>query len=93
MTKLKPCPFCGSPAVMHETEFLSEYAKDGAEIPSDARVIKTTKFPDGHGYTEFRRRAFVPQCSVTCCIGRTRKMFERKADAIYVWNRRADNGK
>lgn len=89
MIELKPCPFCGSPAVMHETEFPPESTKDGADIPRDARVIKTIKFPDGHSYMEFRRRAFVPQCSVTCCVGRTRKMFEWKADAIYVWNRRA----
>lgn len=91
MDELKPCPFCGNPAVMHETEFMSEYVKNESEIPKDARIIKTTKYPTGNWYIEFRRKAFVPQCSVTSCLGRTRKLFDRKEDAIEVWNRRIEN--
>ena len=86
---LKPCPFCGLEARMHYALFIAEYAYADDNIPKDARIIREYRNPGEKRWrVEFRRRAFVPQCSDPSCIGRSQKMFKTEKEATEAWNRR-----
>lgn len=87
---LKPCPFCGCDGIIHITEYPEEYTSNRKEIPSGSRFLRGVTYPDGHTCFEYRRKAYVPQCSRTDCIGRTRKTYETEREAAEAWNRRAD---
>jgi hypothetical protein len=86
--ELKPCPFCGSAGTIHVTEYDMEYTGNQKEIPKGSRFIRATTYPDGHTCFEYRRKAYVPQCSRTECIGRVRKLFKTEKEAVEAWNRR-----
>lgn len=98
MAELKPCPFCGSDAVMHYAEFISEYCSSDDKLPKDARIIReyrtaTAVNAKEKSWTiEFRRRAYVPQCSDSSCVGRCTKMYKTAEDATAAWNRRKNDG-
>lgn len=89
MANLNSCPFCGGNAIMHKAEFPSECVQYKKEIPKGARIIRSVKYPSGKTYYEFRAQAFIPQCSDSKCLGRSRKMFKTEEEAIEAWNRRA----
>lgn len=90
MRKLKACPFCGGDAVMHVGEYPARYANHEKEIPKDARIIRDTRFPSGVRSIEYRQKAYIPQCADSSCLGRVRKPFETRKEAVEAWNQRAD---
>lgn len=91
MEKLKPCPFCGGEAKMHFAEFPAEFLGDDDKLPKDARVIREYRKPGAKRWTvEFRRRAYVPQCADSSCIGRSQKLYKSETEAVEAWNRRVD---
>ena len=92
MAELKPCPFCGGEAIMHIGEYPSQLVRYKKEIPKGARYIRSTSYPSGNTWHEYRMPAFIPQCVDTKCIGRVRRLFETKVEAIEAWNRRAEDG-
>lgn len=88
---LKPCPFCGGEAVMHERfDSISKYVHKKAEIPKNAKFLRSTKYASGVLYYEYREKVFIPQCCDTSCIGRSQRMFKSEEDAVEAWNRRAE---
>lgn len=92
MDKLKPCPFCGEPAQMHRAAYPSEYAARGEAIPKDATILREWRRQGTKQWSvEYRRTAYVPQCTDTSCIGRTTKMFRTQDEAAEAWNRRASD--
>lgn len=90
--KLKPCPFCGSEAIMTTGEYQPRYTEHEKEIPKGSRLLRQTKYPSGKTFYEYRQKAYIPQCTVKGCMGRIRKMFETEEEAARAWNGRADNG-
>ncbi len=88
---LKPCPFCGGEVVMHERfDSISKYVHKKAEIPKNAKFLRSTKYASGTLYYEYREKVFVPQCCDTSCMGRSQRMFKSEKEAVEAWNRRAD---
>jgi ribosomal protein L34E len=93
MNELKSCPFCGSDGVIHVRERPAQYARYKKDIPKGSRVLREVKYPSGNTYIEYRRSAYIPQCSKSDCIGRTQKLYDTKEAAIKAWNRRVEGGK
>ena len=80
---LKKCPFCGSDAQMHiRYDSFSYYVENKRSIPKDARIVRTVQYPGKKPVVEYRKKMYVPQCTVSCCVGRSQKMFELEQDAI-----------
>lgn len=91
--ELKPCPFCGGEAVMHERfDSISKFVHKKAEIPKNAKFIRSTEYPTGARYYEYREKIFIPQCCDASCVGRSQKPFKSELEAVAAWNRRADDG-
>ena len=90
-TELKPCPFCGGNAELHERyHSIEEIAYKKSEIPKDARFLYEKVTPKNRIYA-YRRKSYIPRCADTSCVGRTTKIFFDKELAIDAWNRRTDN--
>ena len=88
---LKPCPFCGGEAVMHERfDSISKYVHKKAEIPNNVKFLCSTKYASGVLYYKYREKVFIPQCCDTSCIGRSTKPFKNEKEAAEAWNRRAE---
>lgn len=73
---------------MHNGEFASKLTQYKKEIPKGARLIKSSVYPSGKTWHEYRVKAFIPRCMDTKCLGRVYKLFETEAEAIAAWNRR-----
>lgn len=89
MAELRRCPFCSGEAIMHEGEYASKLAESKKEIPKGARLIRSTTYPSGKTWHEYRAKAYIPRCMDTKCLGRTYRMFETAEEAEVAWNRRA----
>lgn len=89
MEKLKPCPFCGNVAEMHTRyESFDSIAYKKSEIPKTAEVVCEKKYPNKSKYYVYRKLLYVPQCTISSCMGRTTRTFETKQEAEDAWNRR-----
>ena len=86
---LKPCPFCGNVAELHERYHIDEIAYKKSEIPKDARFLYERRTPKSRIYV-YKRKVFIPRCTDTSCVGRTTKIFFNKDLAIDTWNRRTE---
>lgn len=87
--ELKSCPFCGLPAKMHTAYYAAEFADSDDQIPKDAEIIREWRRPGRKQWSvEYRRKAYVPQCTDSACVGRSQKMFRTRQQAIEAWNRR-----
>ena len=90
MIELKPCPFCGGEAVMHERwDSLSKLVEKKAEVPKTGKIIRSIKYASGKLYYEYREKIFIPQCCNSYCVGRSQKPFKSRVEAIEAWNSRA----
>ena len=86
---LKPCPFCGDNAELHERyHSMEEIAYKKSEIPQNAKFMYEKVTPQKRMYF-YQRKTFIPRCTDTSCVGRTTKIFFDKQTAITAWNRRA----
>lgn len=92
-TELKPCPFCWGEAIMTIGELPARYTNRENEIPADARISMVRKLPKGKTVYVYRKKAYIPQCADTSCLGRVYKRFETEAAATEAWNKRADDRK
>ena len=89
MSKLLPCPFCGSVAEMHTRyESFDEIANKKSEIPKTARLICEKKYPQRAKYYVYRKLLYVPRCTITDCMGRNTRGYELKQKAEDMWNTR-----
>jgi hypothetical protein len=89
--KLKPCPFCLSEAEMHIREdSLDCFAYKKSEIPKTARLVCEKKYPGRDRYYVYRRKLYIPRCTISSCFGRNTKGFESKQEAIVLWNTRTE---
>lgn len=92
MEELKPCPFCRGKAEIHERfSSISKYAEKKNEIPKNGKFIRSTHYPGGKTYYEYREKEYVPRCIHTECIGRLTRTYNDLQSAILAWNRRADH--
>lgn len=90
-TKLKPCPFCGNVAELHERyHSIEEVAYKKSEIPQNAKFLYE-KVATKIRFFVYRRKTYIPRCTDSSCIGRTTKIFFDKDTAINAWNRRSEN--
>lgn len=90
-TELRPCPFCGGVAELHERyHSIEEIAYKKSEIPKNAKLLYE-KITEKRRIFAYRRKTFIPRCTDTSCVGRTTKIFFDKDIAIDAWGRRADN--
>ena len=96
MIELKPCPFCGGEAEIHEREeSISKCVRTKKEVPKDARILRYVEYPDRgkhRHYYEYREKVYIPRCCRSECAGRLTKQFRSKVEAEAAWNRRVDNG-
>lgn len=89
--KLKPCPFCLSEAEMHTRyEQYDSIANKKSEIPKTAHFICEKKYPGKGTSYVYRKKLYIPRCTVSSCFGRTAKFFESEQEAITLWNMRAE---
>ena len=49
-----------------------------------AEMKVTQHIPEGHDYT--------PRCKIPSCCGRLTKKYTVRETAVFMWNRRSDNG-
>jgi hypothetical protein len=90
MDELKPCPFCGSEAEMHTRyDSFDSIANYKSEIPKTAKLICEKKYPERKKYYVYRKKLYVPRCTISSCMGRNTRGFELKSEAEDLWNRRA----
>ena len=91
--ELKPCPFCGEVAELHKRySSIEETAYKKSEIPKDAKFLYEKVTPKERMYF-YRRKAFIPRCMNSTCVGRATHIFWNEEEAINAWNRRVDNGR
>lgn len=89
MAELLPCPFCGSVAQMHTRwDSFDSIANKKNEIPKTARFVCEKKYPQRAKYYVYRKILYIPQCTVSNCMGRTTRAFELEQDAVDAWNTR-----
>ena len=46
------------------------------------------KYPQRAKYYVYRKILYIPQCTVSNCMGRTTRTFELEQDAVDAWNTR-----
>ena len=89
MAELLPCPFCGSVAQMHTRwDSFDSIANKKSEIPKTARFVCEKKYPQRAKYYVYRKILYIPQCTVSNCMGRTTRAFELEQEAVDAWNTR-----
>ena len=89
MSSLKPCPFCGGEAGIHQRRSsVRHYAERKEDIPASGVLQRKIEYPDGAVRYEYIKKQYVAWCLRTECIGRVFKAFDSKEDAIEAWNRR-----
>lgn len=86
--ELKPCPFCGGKAEIHERyHSIQESCNSKSDIPDGAKFVSEV-CTKSIRLVWYRRKLYIPRCLKTGCIGRITKPYRCKEDAIREWNRR-----
>ena len=85
---LKPCPFCGSPAVISGVLLPGKFTRDDSKIPPTAKRGSVSIVYNRKLY-RYREVAYCAQCSKKSCIGRLYKHFPTKEAAEAAWNERS----
>ena len=88
--ELKPCPFCGGIAELHQSLYFEEFADKKSEIPKGAKILYDKCYRTYKGYA-YKRTIYIPRCTDTSCVGRTTKLFFDEQTAITAWNRRTSD--
>jgi hypothetical protein len=63
-------------------------ANKKSEIPKTARFVCEKKYPQRAKYYVYRKILYIPQCTVSNCMGRTTRAFELEQEAVDAWNTR-----
>lgn len=86
--ELKPCPFCGSKAMIKELPYSNKIVYREEDIPKDAINIEKCEYRSRTVW-KYRTIAYSPQCTNRNCLARTPKKFSSEYYAIKAWNERS----